>query len=53
MDQRFLRLNFSPAAGGLNVVAPANGNLAPPGYYVLFALNSAGVPSVGAVILIH
>jgi hypothetical protein len=53
MDQRFLRLNFSQAAGGLNVVAPANGNVAPPGYYVLYGLNSAGVPSVGAVIRIH
>ena len=53
MDQRFLRLNFSQAAGGLNVVAPASGNVAPPGYYVLYGLNSAGVPSVGAVIRIH
>jgi hypothetical protein len=53
MDQRFLRLNFSPTAGGLNVVVPANGNLAPPGYYVLYALNSTGVPSVGSVIRIH
>jgi len=53
MDQRFLRLNFSPVAGGLNVTAPANGNLAPPGYYALYILNSTGVPSVGAVIRIH
>jgi hypothetical protein len=53
MDQRFLRLNFSQTAGGLNVVAPASGNVAPPGYYVLYGLNSAGVPSVGAVIRIH
>jgi hypothetical protein len=52
MDQRRLVLNFSQAAGGLNVTAPANHNLAPPGYYVLFLLSSAGVPSVGAVIQI-
>jgi hypothetical protein len=53
MDQRILRLNFSQAAGGLNVTAPANGNVAPPGYYVLFALSNVGVPSVGAVIRIQ
>jgi len=53
MDQRFLRLSFSQTAGGLSVTAPANANLAPPGYYVMFILNSAGVPSRGAVIRIH
>jgi len=53
MDQRFQRLSFAQAAGGLNVTAPANGNLAPPGYYVLFILNGSGVPSPGAVIRIH
>ena len=53
MDQRFLKLSFSQVAGGLNVQAPANANLAPPGYYVLFILNGSGVPSVGAVIQIH
>ena len=29
----------------LNVTAPPNGNIAPPGYYMLFILNAAGVPS--------
>jgi hypothetical protein len=53
MDQRILRLNFTQTAGGLNVVAPANSNLAPPGYYSLYILNSAGVPSVAAVIQIQ
>ena len=53
MDQRFLKLSFSQGAGGLNVVAPANANLAPPGYYVMYILNSSGVPSVGSVIRIH
>jgi hypothetical protein len=46
MDQRFSRLSFSRKAGGLNVVAPASSNLAPPGYYMLFILNNSGVPSV-------
>src|SRR5262249_3434338 len=35
--------------GSLSVTAPANGNLAPPGYYMLFLVNGAGVPSVAAI----
>jgi hypothetical protein len=46
MEQRLVRLNFMAGAGVLNVTAPPNGNIAPPGYYLLFILNSAGVPSV-------
>jgi hypothetical protein len=36
MNQRINRLSFSQVAGGLNVVAPSNANLAPPGHYMLF-----------------
>jgi Domain of unknown function (DUF1929)/Glyoxal oxidase N-terminus/Kelch motif len=50
MDQRINRLAFSPAAGGLNVTAPTNANLSPPGYYMLFILNGSGVPSVAAIV---
>ena len=32
---------------GLTVSAPADANVAPPGHYMLFVLNGAGVPSVG------
>jgi fibronectin type 3 domain-containing protein len=46
MDQRLVPLTFSQTAGGLTVNAPANANLAPPGYYMLFLVNSNGVPSV-------
>jgi len=46
MDQRLVGLNFVPVAGVLQAKAPANGNLAPPGYYLLFILNTDGVPSV-------
>ncbi|HEX7286176.1 MAG TPA: galactose oxidase-like domain-containing protein [Candidatus Angelobacter sp.] len=46
---RYMHLNFSQAAGGLNVTMPANGNLAPPGYYMLFILNGSGVPSVARI----
>ena len=47
-DQRFLSLSFTAGAGSLTILAPANANLAPPGYYMLFLVNSAGVPSVAS-----
>jgi hypothetical protein len=46
MDQREVEMSFTPNTGDLTVTAPPNGNIAPPGYYMLFLLNSAGVPSV-------
>jgi hypothetical protein len=49
-DQRINRLQFSQASGGLNVTVPANGNLSPPGYYMLFIVNGTGVPSVASII---
>jgi len=52
MDQRFSRLSFSQSPGGLNVIAPSNTNLSPPGYYMLFILNGNGVPSVAKIIRI-
>lgn len=45
-DQRTVPLSFTAGNGTLTAVAPANANLAPPGYYMLFIVNSAGVPSV-------
>jgi hypothetical protein len=49
-DQRYLELSFTATGGGLSVQAPANANLAPPGYYMLFLVNSTGVPSVAAFV---
>jgi galactose oxidase len=46
MGQRIIRPAFSQGSGGLNLTAPSSGNTAPPGYYMLFILNSNGVPSV-------
>jgi hypothetical protein len=43
---RIIPLASSPIAGGLNLVAPINENLAPRGWYMLFVVNSDGVPSV-------
>jgi hypothetical protein len=49
-DQRFLQLPFAMVSGALNVQTPANANLAPPGYYMLFILDTNGVPSVAAIL---
>src|SRR4030095_13402026 len=38
MDQRMIGLSFTVAGGALTVTAPPNGNIAPPGYYMLFLL---------------
>jgi hypothetical protein len=50
MEQRLVGLTFTPGTGVLNVTGPPNGNVAPPGYYMLFLVNSAGVPSVARFI---
>lgn len=50
MNQRFNDLAFSPASGAVTVTAPSRPELAPPGHYLLFILNSRGVPSVSRVI---
>jgi hypothetical protein len=49
-NQRFNRLVFTRGTGGLRVTTPANANLAPPGHYMLFILNSNGVPSKARII---
>ncbi|HEX7286177.1 MAG TPA: carboxypeptidase regulatory-like domain-containing protein [Candidatus Angelobacter sp.] len=49
---RSMRLSFTQGTGGLNVTMPANGNLAPPGYYMLFIVNGGGVPSVANIMKI-
>ena len=50
MDQRMVGLSFTAGSGSLTVTAPSSGNIAPPGYYMLFLLNSAGVPSVSTMV---
>src|SRR6266850_2394075 len=52
MDQRLISLSFTVGSGVLNATAPPNGNIAPPGYYMLFILNSSGVPSVAKFVWI-
>jgi hypothetical protein len=50
MNTRFVPSTFQQTAGGLTITAPANANLAPPGYYMLFLVNSNGVPSIAPII---
>ncbi|SEU29373.1 galactose oxidase-like domain-containing protein [Stigmatella erecta] len=45
-NQRLLTLTHSVSADGLRVSAPESNLLAPPGPYMLFLVNEAGVPSV-------
>jgi len=51
-NQGFIRLKFSVTEGGLTVVAPDRGTIAPPGPYMLFILNRNGVPSVAKILTV-
>lgn len=53
MDQRFNQLEFKANGSTLDITLPANKYLTPPGYYMVFALNKAGVPSKGRMIRIN
>jgi galactose oxidase-like protein/Kelch motif protein len=44
-EQRYVPLAFHKGSGQLTATGPANGNVAPPGWYML-VINKAGVPSV-------
>ena len=52
MDQRFVGLSFTAISGGVTATLPNNSNLAPPGYYMLFLVNKAGVPSIASFVLV-
>ena len=45
-DQRYVGLVFAhnPGDGHIRVTAPPNGNVAPPGYYMLWIVDAAGRP---------
>ncbi|MDQ4101569.1 MAG: DUF1929 domain-containing protein [Thermoproteota archaeon] len=50
-DQRLIWLQIqNKTDSSVTVKAPINNKLAPPGYYLIHVLNSAGVPSVGKFI---
>jgi hypothetical protein len=49
-NQRFVPLSFTAVSNALNVQAPPSANLAPPGHYMLFILDTNGVPSVAVIV---
>jgi hypothetical protein len=51
-NQRFNELRFTRTSSALSVTAPPNRNVAPPGHYMMFLLNSAGVPSTARIVQI-
>ena len=52
-NQRMNNLSFSASGGSsLSVTAPSDGRQAPPGHYMLFLVNGAGVPSVAMIVRI-
>ena len=49
-SQHFISLNFTTTDSGLAVSPPANANVCPPGYHLLWLINSSGVPSVSKMV---
>jgi hypothetical protein len=52
-DQRLVELTFAKDPDfpmELTVTGPLNGNIAPPGPYMMYVLNSNGVPSLGHLV---
>ena len=52
-DQRFINLYFKQTGNLLTTVLPSDPTILLPGYYMLFAFNSAGVPSTAAVLFVN
>ncbi|MEO8212884.1 MAG: galactose oxidase-like domain-containing protein [Myxococcales bacterium] len=51
MCQRYVSLGTIASSGGtVAVPAPASGTVAPPGYYMLFVVDSGGVPSISRMV---
>src|SRR6185369_1773237 len=52
-DQRYVPLAFTAGSGNLNVQTPPNPNVAPPGHYMLFIVDTSGIPSVATILKIQ
>lgn len=54
MNQRFNNLTtFQQVGQSLQVTPPLNGTKCPPGHYMMFIINSSGVPSVAKIVKIE
>jgi len=51
-NQRYLEVPFITIPNGIDVTAPTSPNVAPPGHYMLFLIDAAGIPSVSAMVRI-
>jgi hypothetical protein len=49
-DQRFIELKAKQQGSKLKITSPSNRNNVPPGYYMLFAFDANGVPSIARTI---
>jgi len=52
-SQRLVPLSFSPSTAALAIAFPTSRAAAPPGPYMLFLVNGAGVPSEGRLLLLQ
>ena len=52
MEQRYLPLSFTAGDGTLTATVPSNVHTAVPGVYMLFIVDSAGVPSVARMLTV-
>lgn len=50
VDARSVPLSFTQSANGLDVALPADRNLAPPGFYLMQAVDAKGVPTPAQII---
>ena len=53
MGQRFVELVFNANGNQLSVQAPTHAADAPPGFYMMFVLNAAGVPSEAKIVRVN
>jgi hypothetical protein len=53
MEQRYIPLTFHAGTGSVVATAPKNASIAPPGYYMLFIVDSSGVPSVASMVSVQ
>ena len=53
MEQRYIPLSFTTGATSLTATAPINANVAPPGPYMLFLVDTNGVPSVAHMVSVQ
>jgi hypothetical protein len=49
-NQHFMELPFTRSGNTLTINTPANTNLAPDNYYMVFLVNSAGIPSQAKIV---